>query len=79
MEKTKAYKISLSGDLQGLSIGIVENTIIDGEVYTKPVRRRAFRKVFIEENGAETINENFEAEVDEWTGEIDFIKNKVNF
>jgi hypothetical protein len=79
METKKEYRISVDSDLKGLSIGVIESVVIDGEILTKPTRRCAFRKVLTDDNGVETINENFNKEVDEWTGEKDFIKNKYNF
>ena len=78
MEKTKTYKIELDGDLQGLSIGVTESFIIDGELVSKPMKRRAFRKL-VKTDDAIVENANFEKEVDEWVGETNFIKNKVNF
>ena len=40
--------------------------------------RSSFDKYFIDDNGDKIENPNFEKEVDAWTGEKDFIKNRVN-
>ena len=79
MEKNTEYRIEHDRDLKGLSIGIIESFVIEGEKVSKPCRRRAFRKFNIDDEGNETPNENYHAEIDAWTGEKDFIKNKVNF
>ena len=79
MEKTVEYDIIRDKDLKGLSIGIIESFIIEGERVSKPTRRRAFRKFNTDEQGNEIENENFEAEIDEWTGVEDFIKTRYNF
>lgn len=60
-------KIDIDRDKKGVSIKLES-----GE-------RRAFSKFLTDENGNEILNENFEAEIDEWVGETNFIKNKVNF
>lgn len=65
----------MDSDLNGLSIGAIDEIEIEGEKLFKPVRRKAFRK--IDKDGNE--NKNFFNEIDEWTGEKDFVKNKVNF
>ena len=78
MEITKEYKVNLDSDWQGVSIGIIESIILDGEVFTKPMKRRAFRKVIKTEEG-EVENPNYYAEIDAWTGETNFIQTKVNF
>lgn len=76
MKKEKIFNVILDKDLNGLSIGIKEKIIDeDGNIFTKPTHRRAFRK--LDEDGE--VNPNFEKEVDEFTGEKDFVENKINF
>ena len=79
MEKNTRFNIILDEDLHGLSIGIIEEFIIDGETVSKPIKRRAFRQYGYDEAGEYTLNTAFEQEVDAWTGEENFIQNKLNF
>lgn len=77
MEKKIIFKVNLEGeDLNSLSIAKITEFYEDGNkiAESKP-HRCSFRK-FDEEGN---INPKFEKEIDEFTGEKDFIKNKVNF
>lgn len=81
MEKTQTYKLHIDLDLKGLSIGIIETYVIEGETVSKPIKRKAFRKYLTDEDGNVTdqVNPDFYTDIDEWTGETDFINNKFNF
>jgi hypothetical protein len=77
MEKKTIFKVNLEGeDLNSLSIAKITEFYEGGEkvAESKPLRK-SFRK--LDEEGKE--NPNFEEDIDKFTGEKDFIKNKVNF
>lgn len=79
--------IKLSADSKSISIPVKHYVEIEGErLYKnagKPKRRVFFAEIKEYDEDANVIgakeNKNFRAEVDEWTGQKDFIKNTFNF
>lgn len=78
MNKTKEYKIDYDSAKEEMLIRIIEKVEIDGEVFTKPARVASFRKFNTDDDGVKTTNEDFNSQIDEWTGVEDFIKTRYN-
>lgn len=72
-------KCELDKDFQGVTIVRKQYTEVSGVKYYSELQRKAFRKYTVNENDETVLNNNFETEIDAWTGIDNFIGTKFNF